>query len=278
MAKNYSGLTRKQVVVGAYEVTTVDLYDSGPNYFRVLNHGDTRIYCGVTKIPNKNDYDFACDGGNVKMFAEPYKRSYLYIYNPTGTPVKVDVLSFYAEFDPLTLAFSELKLDLSGYNFETNTAIDSFQCALPEGTNNIGKVAVSNWPSDYAKEATINAIKTAFNTLIQDGESSTNYNLYDINSTILGNRRQFIKYARCKSGTATTAGTTYAAVDTICEIGFFSNDGSADITLTFIESNGTENSMVIKAGEVLNNIPCTLSSIKVAGDSVAYRLLYCERN
>ena len=264
MAKNYSGLTRKQVTVGAYEVVTVDLYESGPNYFRVLNHGETRVYCGVTKIPSKNDYDFACDGGNVKMFAEPYKRSYLYIYNPSGTDIKVDVLSFYADFDPLTLAFSELKLDLSGYSFETTTAIDAFNAALPTGSNKIGKVDISNWPTDYAKaanqkdySAAIASIKTAVDSLIDSVQ----------------------KYLHTKSGTAATTAVEYAANGGayICEIAFFSNDGKADITLTFTEGDNTVNSVVIKAGEVLNNIPCCVAKVGVSG-SGDYRLVYCERN
>lgn len=273
----YSGLSRKEVVCKAYSTTSIEFFDTNPNYFRVQNKGTGRLYCGVSRMPTENNYDFVCDKESSKMYAEPYRRPYLYILNPTGSDISVIVLSFYAEFEPLSLAFSEFKLDLSESVIETTTAIDSFKASLPAGTNNIGKVQVSNWPSDYAKDTNLSSLVTLLNTLLSTTDPDSQYNL----ASVVENMRKLGKsYAHCKSGTASSGGTTYSANSGayICEIAFLSNDGAGNLTVTLTEDDGTENSMVIKSGEVLNNIPCTISSIKVTGDSVDYRLMYCERN
>ena len=77
------------------------------------------------------------------MFAEPYNRTRLYIFNPSGSDVEVAVLSFQAEFEPLTLALSEIEVEMPK-EFETSMAITSFNAPLPSGNNKIGKVEVTN--------------------------------------------------------------------------------------------------------------------------------------
>ena len=258
-----SGFVEISFELKAYETKTVDFLDVQPNYYRVQNMGTSKLYCGVSKMPTTEDYDFVVKPEGLKLYAEPFKRGFLYLYNPSGSPTRGKIVAFAAEFDPLSLALSDIEIDMSDIALTTVTAIDEFRAPLPAGTNNIGKMQVSNFPTDYAKAAN------------QHNYTTTISNILDKISGVLNSCR---KYARSKSGNASTAGTTYNAVGTICEIAFCSNDGVSDITLTLTESNGTENSVVIKGGEVLNNIPCSLSSIKVAGNAVAFRLVYCEIN
>ena len=170
MGEAYSGLNRQRVEIPAYSVATVEFFDVKPNYFRVTNQGEGKIFCSTTRTPTESIYDFACEKRAIIMHTDPHPRNKLMIYNPNGSPVGVDVVSFYAPFDPLALAFSSIRLDFSASSLETSTSIDSFKTALPAGNNKIGRVEVTN-SQDYT--SLLNQILTALNTLnakLADGE------------------------------------------------------------------------------------------------------------
>ena len=159
--KTLTGLTKQRHVIGAYSTLKIDYNDTQPNYYRVQNAGKTPIYCGTSHMPTSNNYDFMCNAESMKMYAEPFKRSSLYIYNPSGNEVAVVVLSFSAEFDPLTLALSEISLDLPTADLGISSVISSFETPLPAGSNKIGKVDLDSMPESYV--ALINSILTAIN-------------------------------------------------------------------------------------------------------------------
>ena len=142
--KTYTGLSKNYATVPAFSITTIDYLDTKPNYFRVQNRGTTEIYCSTNNMPTTKHYDFAVAGKKMKMFAEPYNRTRLYIFNPSGSDVEVAVLSFQAEFEPLTLALSEIEVEMPK-DFESSMAITSFNAPLPTGNNKIGKVEVTNF-------------------------------------------------------------------------------------------------------------------------------------
>lgn len=133
---------RRRVTIPAYGLLTMDYTAKRPNYYRVQNLGDTSIYGGTMNIPSQENHDFAVGAGKVKMHAEPFARDSLYLANPGGSPVEVVVLSFAAAFDPVTLAMSEMELDLSGTMIEANTVINGFSTPLPAGGNKIGGVEI----------------------------------------------------------------------------------------------------------------------------------------
>lgn len=171
MAESYSGLSRKRVAIPAYSIATVEFFDTQPNYFRVTNQGEGKLYFATTRTPNEKNYDFACDAKSLTMHSEPYPRKTLMINNPTGSEIEVDILSFFAPFDPLALAFSAIKLDFSATSLETSTSIDSFKTALPAGNNKIGLVEVTNPAPDYT--SVLADILAALNTIagkLADGE------------------------------------------------------------------------------------------------------------
>lgn len=140
---------RRRVTIPAYGVLTMDYTAKRPNYYRVQNLGDTSIYGGTMNIPSPENHDFTVGANKVKMHAEPFARDSLYLYNPGGSPVEVVVLSFAAAFDPVTLAMTEMEIDLSGTVLEARTVISGFNSPLPSGSNLLGKVQVSN-PTDLS--------------------------------------------------------------------------------------------------------------------------------
>ena len=175
--KTYTGLSKNYATVPAFSITTIDYLDTKPNYFRVQNRGTTEIYCSTNNMPTTKHYDFAVAGKKMKMFAEPYNRTRLYIFNPSGSDVEVAVLSFQAEFEPLTLALSEIEVEMPK-DFESSMAITSFNAPLPTGNNKIGKVEVTNGVT--AADLTVlkeNTQVTAENTESGNALSQTIVNL-----------------------------------------------------------------------------------------------------
>ena len=239
--KTYSGLSKKVVVIPAKSVTNVDYMETLPNYFRVQNHGTAAIYCSTANIPTMKSYDFMVSGGGMKMFAEPFNRARLYMYNPTTEPVEVVVLSFNADFDPLALALSDLEIDIPN-SVEMNSVISAFGTSLPEGNNTIGKVGFAS------------VLETAIKGMVLRDKVVT------------------------KTFTGVSATATYLTPTsgyTISEVVFMSNDSdSEELTITF--PNNT--TIVLKPGEVLNNIKCWATTITVSGCSTWRTLYNCAPN
>lgn len=144
--KSYSGYTTLHVTVPAFSVMSIDYKDTKPNYFRVSNNGAGMLYASTTKNPTATQYDFAIRPAAMQMFAEPFFRDRLYLYNPTGSDINAVVLTFAAEFEPLTLALSGIEI-LMPDEITSTSAISSFSCSLPAGVNKIGKVDVENLPA-----------------------------------------------------------------------------------------------------------------------------------
>ena len=139
---SYSGFTKNNVKVPAFGTATVEYADVSPNYFRVQNVGSSVILAGTSVMPSKNRYDFAIGGESVKMYAEPNKRSRLYLLNQSGSDVECVVVAFEAPFDPMILALSEVSLSLDTSSITISQEISGFNASLPAGTNHIGSVNI----------------------------------------------------------------------------------------------------------------------------------------
>lgn len=137
---------RQAVKLAPAQITTVNIpYPS--NYFRVVNGGDTSIYCGVQALPTEKIYDFRVKPGTAKLYGDEQLFKQLYIFNPSSSEVEIMLLSFLAEFDPLVLAVNDAFEDKGIQTVQVE--IDGFKESLPAGTNNIGKVSVNEMPAEY---------------------------------------------------------------------------------------------------------------------------------
>lgn len=236
MASNlkYSGLEKKSITIPAYSMATIEYNETLPNYYRVQNRGKTRLFCGTSHIPTANNYDFSVGGEKVKMYGEPFRKNNLYIFNPSAENIGVTVVSFAAEFDPSTLALCDLELDFSNTALETSAVISGFSSPLPTGSNKIGMVSVENFAD-------------ILDSLKKDREVTTVF---------------------------ASAGFTELTTNEdnrICELIFFSNDDTEDITFTVTNADGLNIPFVIKAGEVLNNVKMWATKITFENDGKAFR-------
>ena len=273
----YSALQKKAVSLPPYSVTTIDYIDTQPNYFRVQNSGETTLYCSTVNIPTQSQHDFSVKAVGMKMFAEPFNRSKLYIFNPSGDTVNISVLSFRAEFDPLTLALTDIGIDLEGASIESSNVISGFNVPLPAGGNEIGKVQVTSIPAlptggnhigsvdvdnlkDYTTQLT-NILAAIGNIQISGGEGEAAEETALIFSAV--------------EGTANNAGRnilSLAGASMVKKIHYLSNDGEADITVSLKSVNGRLVSMTVKAGEVINDISGDFDTFMIAGNDIPYRV------
>ena len=270
---SYSALSKKTVEVPAYSVYTVEYMDTLPNYFNVQNMGATPIYCGTSSIPTRSKYDFVSPAEGMKMYAEPYNRSRLYLFNPSGTPITCAILSFRAPFDPLTLAMSSIAVTIDTSDLQVSNIITGFNASLPTGSNNIGKVEVSN-QKDYssALASILSEISGNSPAWTADDVSSLLTRVFHPAKEVL-RREQMHTYTQ--EGTATNSGTaiTPQSGRFFSKINFISNDGTSDLSFIYTDKNATK-SITIKAGEVLNDLECYFTQIKFTGDNVPFRCLY----
>ena len=291
--KSYSALSRRVVDVAPFNVMTVDYVDTKPNYFRVQNTGGTAIYCSASKVPSTQDYDFMVKADSMKCHAEPFNKTRFYIYNPSGSTIRVIITSFEAEFDPLAMVLGNIEVDMPS-TIESNTAISAFKSALPAGSNKIGKVDLTN---DATYIAALEAIKTAIeNQQINLDADSIQLNVKDY-SEVLGSiltaaeASATVDYSakldnilakigdNSKPATRFGSGSTNSTIAAgtgkkISELVFFSNDSEVDMSLTLTDGDSTTTAVAIKAGEVLNNVPMWATSIAITANGGAYRYCY----
>ena len=302
--KTYTGLSKNYATVPAFSITTIDYLDTKPNYFRVQNRGTSEIYCSTNNMPTTKHYDFAVAGKKMKMFAEPYNRTRLYIFNPSGSDVEIAVLSFQAEFEPLTLALSEIEVEMPK-EFETSMAITSFNAPLPTGNNKIGKVEVTNG----ATAADVTALKestqvTAENTASTKTISQTIVNLLgellsptavDGKTNLISIREDFAYLVQVLTvGFSSTSyqnntfsfdkknqneeillmgdKTSLSSMPGIIQM--LTNDGEGDLMLKMKATGDTsETSLTLKPGESIRDLRINAKYITVSGTNYSFRAL-----
>ena len=302
--KTYTGLSKNYATVPAFSITTIDYLDTKPNYFRVQNRGTTEIYCSTNNMPTTKHYDFAVAGKKMKMFAEPYNRTRLYIFNPSGSDVEVAVLSFQAEFEPLTLALSEIEVEMPK-DFESSMAITSFNAPLPTGNNKIGKVEVTNGPT--AADVTVlkeNTQVTAENTESAKTLSQTIVNLLGelLSPTVVNGKTNLLSIMQgfesltqileeglspiyYQSHTLSfdkknqneeiiLMGMKTASVSNPITIKMLTNDGEGDFLLKMkADSDTSETSLALKPGESIRDLRLYANYVAVSGTNYSFRAL-----
>lgn len=253
--------------------TTITLPTTA-NYFHLANMGDGTLYFASSRIPTPDSYDMKIPAGSARMYVEPTKRPQVYVYNNAAQEISFALMFFAAEFDPLVLAMSTLEVGggsssgaSGGSSFDG--VVKGFETSLPSGANTIGKVDL-NTNTQLANILTqLKAATPAGSNLIGKVDINNSAQLTNILTAL--NKPV---YGLFSSGNATSAGVTVTATSgrKITCIALLSNDGDTDITVTIGAAVFT-----LKSGEVLDNFNVYADSIKVAGNSVPYRLAYNEK-
>lgn len=150
------GYRKIQLKLAPLSVTTIDFDGVNPNYFRIANGGNARLYCSLKNMPNKKLYDFIIEPNNTRMYCEDRGYPNLYIYNSSGSECDIIVTSFIETFSPEVMAFCDFNI-AENEEQTINVEIGGFTESLPTGSNKIGKVDVASLPS--TTESKLNNIK-----------------------------------------------------------------------------------------------------------------------
>lgn len=303
----YTNLDRREISIGAYQTAAIDFIDGKPNYFRVQNPNNTFIYCGTTRHPSESMYDFSVAPNKAKAYAEPFQRSRLYVFNPSGNTINVIVVSMAAEYDPLSMMIGDMEVDFSASSVAVTSSIDSFNTSLPAGSNMIGKVQVSSLPSIPAGSNKIGNVGISGTVVPSNADEVTNIknNVGDIQSklgsllaeTPISGKTTLVDivYALLQISDAMTKihneefankVSTYEETNTsgekiLCESGttvihLLTNDGENDFNLCLFGSGDTAyRNIKIKAGESISDFKF-VGKVKLTGSgtsSYSYRAM-----
>lgn len=298
MASQKLSTTRQQLItVPASSRITVDFSDTKPNHFYINNLSVSEVYLGVTMIPDEIRYDKKVGPSGETMFARDQGVKSVDLFNATGADALIDLTSFEAEFDPNVLASSTSSTASSGGgggggNFDG--VIRGFTAPLPAGSNNIGKVVVTQMPDITVtqgplQEGTANIGKVQVTSLpslptgsatignvgIVGGVVIDSMPAVSLNGdvTLADNATFAVKGAAQYYHYNASIGTTEVVVALGFEatnFKYISNDGSTDLLVSFNAKATTdaENG----AGGVIRLLPGeTLQELNVIATSIKFR-------
>ena len=256
--KSFTGLKVQRLKVPPYTVGAFDFDAPTPNYFRVQNRGDGKVYCSTSGYPTEHIYDFSIKGEKAKLYAQPFASGRLYVLNPTGSEVEVVCTSFAADFDPLALSLTELEIEMPD-NIESNMVVSGFTSPLPTGSNKIGSVDVANL--------------STLATLAKQNEMLDH--LSDMVSYLADMRDEKKKYVDHVSA---WGGAGNNGESTICGSGFIlihmlTNDGDNSFNVHFASNDGSNASSIeLKPGETIQDLHYE-GKIWLSGSGYAYRVM-----
>lgn len=134
---------RENIKAGqAFQFLTVD---TKPNFFVITNNSASTIYVGQSPTTDSTRYDVIVRPFAVKIYAKPTVVDALYLFPTLDSFVHIQSLE--KEYDPSMVQQTQEVSYLTGGGLNAVVQVDGFLNALPEGTNNLGKVIVTAIPA-----------------------------------------------------------------------------------------------------------------------------------
>lgn len=131
--------------------------DTMPNHIVINNLGASKLFLGVTVIPDNVSYEKAIAPHGENMLARQLGTARCQIYNDSTDNCDIILTSFVAEFNPSAVTGNTVTSSGGSGNptGDGNVTIVGFSKSLPSGSNNIGKVEVTSMPKQTIELATL---------------------------------------------------------------------------------------------------------------------------
>ena len=292
---------RHEVVTAKpYDVTEVFFSDTKPNVFYVQNLNDCYVYFSLSGIPSTKKHEYEVRPMQSNAFGRPYGAQRLYIYNPSGVEITLNIWSDYQEFD-----ISMLKNFVVDIGEDVAEAIRgdgvvkgvkdgvTFPISLPAGA--VLNVSEENTPGIFTKVTNIltklGDILTANNdigTVLKTGVIYQTVNgilekvtsVKDSFTTLLSDGVKIKRPGTVYSGGKTATGSTLYnfGESGTTSIKIVTNDGTNDISVIFNGENVAE--FILKPGESITDIDVNATGISIgpasAGNEIVYRYMYTQ--
>lgn len=123
--------------------------DTNPNHYDINNLSVATLYAGVRVLPSPREYELLVPGNGRNILARKEGASQIQIYNDSEDAARIILTSFNEPFNPAVLANSGSVAPISngGGGVSDTVTVKGFTSALPAGSNNIGKVVVTEMPT-----------------------------------------------------------------------------------------------------------------------------------
>ena len=108
-----TALSKNKYTIKANSTTTINFLGSDPNYYYIVNGGNTALYVGISMMPTEDFYDAKIPSASSKLCLDTHGHKEIYIYNPSIEDANIIVTSFEAPFEAETLAMSGLGQDMN---------------------------------------------------------------------------------------------------------------------------------------------------------------------
>lgn len=277
---NLSSWREDNLTIDPHEVGVLDLLDTAPNMFVIVNPNKALLKCAISTIPTAGNYEFKVEYNCSEVFGRPTATRKLYILNDSEVKASIKIFSVNKEFDPTVL--KNMNVNLKDYEIQTDTQIRGFAegVSLPSGKNMIGYVSLSdsdknllsNLPNILSRTNTIDEKATTISSHLNNVKMAlmgtanpTEYiNLYYLLNDVIAQNITEIKnkinpdVIRSNYGFHDANVTTYHT-DSLGEgekyfkFDFIINDSEKDVYINLTLTDGTSKRIVLKTNETINH-------------------------
>jgi hypothetical protein len=279
--KKPSTWRQREEMLSPNVVNTLIFTDTKPNHILINNLGEGELYFSATGLPSESIYDKKVSTFGEVFYAQELGLTRIQIFVKGTNPNRVKVTSFEADFNPASVSTSAPIVSGGGSGgVAESVSINGFSVALPAGSNNIGKVIVTEMPAQTFELATLpagtnNIGKVNVETLPPLAAGSSHIGSVNVDNAITIESMPPVQVSsnpvRAKHHVFDgEVGTTLVTFDmtengtveeNIQSISYIDNEGSTDLFIGFdndiptaTTSTGKNKQIRIKAGETLSDL------------------------
>ena len=124
--------------------------DTKPNHVLINNLGTGRVFMGVSLIPSPTLFDMQVSSLGENLYAQDTGFTRIQLFNNGTDTQRVKITSFEHPFNPATIKPTGTATAAAGGGgggeYTGEAIITGFSAPLPSGSNNIGRVVVTDMP------------------------------------------------------------------------------------------------------------------------------------
>ena len=262
--------------------------DTKPNHVLLHNMGVGKVFVGVSLIPSPTLYDMQVSSYSESMYAQETGFTRIRMFNSGTDSQLVKITSFEHDFDPTVIKPTRSATTEGGGGtiegpITGEMVVTGFQAPLPSGSNNIGRVVVTEIPAQTIEFTElppganlIGRVKVDTLPALSSGVSHIGSVGIDGGVTISSMPPVTVSNEPVKQshqsfeGTITTTEIVFdMGVETINRIQYIVNEGDTDIYISFDDipatptiTSGLNKPIRIKPGETVNDMPRKSNKIR----------------
>lgn len=193
---NYSKWRESFLSIKGGQVAELNMFDTRPNVFYIVNSNNTKIYCSMSTIASSELFDYIIKPNTSDAFGRPLPVAKLTVYNPSKENISLKIYSDFQNFDVGLLKSLTVDIDkaiadtikgdgiLKGVEKDVEVPIidkniiNQLKATRKINTTNILKADSNCKGIDISSSTEINFNRINF--LQNDGEESINISIWDL--------------------------------------------------------------------------------------------------